>query len=235
MSTYTVQRLQNANTNRVEQVSMLCDSPLDVDVPLPRNTFCWLIVGAPGSGKTNLLLNLINKNNRFYNKKFDRVYFVSPSVHTIGEQLGVHAKRLFSDLSKLDTILEINLEFKKANPGHRALLILDDMSHVFKRANNQKELIKLIQNRRHYGMSIMIVAQKINKIPLEVRALCDHLCMFNTPHSSEWKIVNEEFNPFQVSLNSLRPVIFKTPHDFLYMDLMGHKMYRNFEELIKIQ
>ena len=33
-----------------------------------------MIVGKPGSSKTTLLLNLICKRGKMYNKKFDRVY-----------------------------------------------------------------------------------------------------------------------------------------------------------------
>ena len=52
--------------------------------PLPRNlNHFMLIVGKPGSSKTTLLLNLICKRGKMYNKKFDRVYLFSPSLGTI--------------------------------------------------------------------------------------------------------------------------------------------------------
>ena len=52
--------------------------------PLPQNLNHFLmIVGKPGSSKTTLLLNLICKRGKMYNKKFDRVYLFSPSLGTI--------------------------------------------------------------------------------------------------------------------------------------------------------
>ena len=52
--------------------------------PLPQNlNHFLLIVGKPGSSKTTLLLNLICKRGKMYNKKFDRIYLFSPSLGTI--------------------------------------------------------------------------------------------------------------------------------------------------------
>ena len=54
--------------------------------PLPKNlNHFLLIVGKPGSSKTTLLMNLIAKRGKMYNKKFDRVYLFSPSLCTIDD------------------------------------------------------------------------------------------------------------------------------------------------------
>ena len=54
--------------------------------PLPKNLNHFLmIVGKPGSSKTTLLLNLIAKRGKNYNKKYDRVYLFSPSLCTIDD------------------------------------------------------------------------------------------------------------------------------------------------------
>ena len=52
--------------------------------PLPQNlNHFLLIVGKPGSSKTTLLLNLICKRGKMYNKKFDRIYLFSPSSDSL--------------------------------------------------------------------------------------------------------------------------------------------------------
>jgi hypothetical protein len=54
--------------------------------PLPQNlNHFLLIVGKPGSSKTTLILNLIAKRGKNFNKRFDRVYLWSPSLGTIDD------------------------------------------------------------------------------------------------------------------------------------------------------
>jgi hypothetical protein len=52
--------------------------------PQNLNQF-MMIVGKPGSSKTALLLNMVCKRGKMYNKKFDRVYLWSPSLGTIDD------------------------------------------------------------------------------------------------------------------------------------------------------
>ena len=60
------------------------DADPTIPKPLPQQGgFALLIVGKPRSGKTNLLLNLTTKAYKNFNRKFDRVYLWSPSVHTM--------------------------------------------------------------------------------------------------------------------------------------------------------
>ena len=57
-----------------------------VPKPLPQNlNHFLLIVGKPGSSKTTLLLNMICKRGKMYNKKYDRVYLFSPSLGSIDD------------------------------------------------------------------------------------------------------------------------------------------------------
>ena len=52
--------------------------------PLAKNlNHCFLIVGKPGSSKTTLIMNLIAKKGKCYNRKYDRIYLFSPSLATI--------------------------------------------------------------------------------------------------------------------------------------------------------
>ena len=54
-----------------------CDDVDDtIPKPLPQTlNFFMLISGKPASGKTSLILNLIAKNNKCYNKKFDKIFY----------------------------------------------------------------------------------------------------------------------------------------------------------------
>ena len=59
-----------------------CDDIDDsIPAPLPqKGGFAMIIVGRPGYGKTSLILSLVCKSGKAFNRKFDRVFVWSPSL-----------------------------------------------------------------------------------------------------------------------------------------------------------
>ena len=93
--------------------------------PLPQTlNFFMLISGKPMSGKTSLILNLIAKNNRCYNKKFDKIFIYSPSLITIKDSP-------FEDIPQdqvFDSLTEENLKEAQErikDSGGKILFIFD--------------------------------------------------------------------------------------------------------------
>ncbi len=143
----------NATTTSTCQSSSLinCDEiDKSIPAPLPRNlNHFMLIVGKPGSSKTTLLLNLICKRGKMYNKKFDRVYLFSPSLGTIEdcpfEKLA--DDQMFEELS--EEILQGVLD-EIRDSGEKVLFIMDDVVNDMKKeARLEKLLCKVLMNRRH--------------------------------------------------------------------------------------
>ena len=103
------------------------DEDTSIPEPLPRKSFSMLIIGKPGMGKTNLLLNLITKQGKAFNKKFDRVFIFSPSLTTIKgddpfELIPDEQKFKEAKLDNLEKFLE-----QIEDTGEKVLLILDDV------------------------------------------------------------------------------------------------------------
>ena len=74
-----------------------------VPKPLPQNlNHFMLIVGKPGSSKTTLLLNMVCKRGKMYNKKFDKVFLFSPSLGTIDDCPfeGLPDNQMYEELSE---------------------------------------------------------------------------------------------------------------------------------------
>ena len=99
------------------------DEDCSIPEPLPRKSFSMLIVGKPGMGKTNLLLNLITKQGKAFNKKFDRVFIFSPSLTTIKgddpfELIPDEQKFKEANLDNLENFLE-----QIEDTGEKVLLI----------------------------------------------------------------------------------------------------------------
>ena len=59
-----------------------CDKSIPNPLPQSLNHFMMIVV-KPGSSKTTLIMNMICKRGKMYNKKFDRIYLFSPSLGTI--------------------------------------------------------------------------------------------------------------------------------------------------------
>ena len=152
-----------------------CDDIDDtIPKPLPQQlNFFLLISGKPASGKTSLILNLITKKNKCYNRKFDRIYVFSPSLITMnGDPFGdLPDDQLFADLKLPD--LENVLEDIR-DSGEKILFIMDDVVNDMKNAGVLTMLNKMLMNRRHLAgaggsCSFIITTQVYNKIPITIR------------------------------------------------------------------
>ena len=84
---------------QVGKVQMSCDNvPTEIDGKtfICRNGF-GVVSGSAGSGKSNLIIWLLtHRRNKCLNGKFDRVYYISPSMDTIDKELGLNPDRAIS-------------------------------------------------------------------------------------------------------------------------------------------
>ena len=125
-----------------------CDKSIPNPLPQNLNHF-MMIVGKPGSSKTTLMMNMICKRGKMYNKKFDRIYLFSPSLGTIEDCPfnDLPDDQVFDELSYdiLDSVLE-----DIRDCGEKVLFIMDDVVNDMKKeARLEKLLCKVLMNRRH--------------------------------------------------------------------------------------
>ena len=112
-----------------------------------------LIIGKPGSGKTNLLYSFM-KSKKLLNKCFDKIFLFQP------EQSRASMKdKLFDQLpddQKFDELTIDNLEMVDDNLDEDGnnLIIFDDMTAYLKNNETRKKLKEFITNRRHKHLSI---------------------------------------------------------------------------------
>ncbi len=241
-SKITLYKNPNPDMSDINKIDMTCDSELDVPYPLPPHHSAWLIVGKPGSGKTNLIMNLLNRENKYYHRKFNRIYFFSRSLHTISEALKLPRERVIStfDFPTLNRVLgeleEANKIFKvqKDDQPHN-LIVLDDVVSSFRR--DVDELQKMVFNRRHYHMTVMTVTQVYNKVPLELRKCCDTLVLFYSPHRKEVRNIWEEFlgHLSKEQIDTVWNFVFDKMHQFLFVrsDIVpaSDGMFKNFDQI----
>ena len=222
-----------------------CD---DIDSSIPRSLpqkggFALCMIGKPGSGKTTLILSLLCKNGRAFNKKFDRVFLFSPSLGTMSED----PFELLPDDQKFSDVDLNNLEYVLddiADSGEKVLLIFDYVISDIRgkgRGEIENKLQKIFFNRRHLcgaggSCSIIATAQTYNKIDPKLRRTASHLIFYENKNKKELKTIFDEIIliPEKEYFDTLK-YIYDKPHQMMYIDttLPENKMiHKNFNQLI---
>ena len=169
-----------------------CDE-IDTTVPkpLPQNlNHCIIICGKPGSSKTTLIMNLIAKRGKCFNKKYDAVYLFSPSLCTIDDRPfdDLSEEQKYEDLSEA-ILLEVLDEIRDS--GDKVLFIMDDVVNDMKKEHHLEVLLsKVLMNRRHIcgaggSLSVWITTQVYNKIPAPIRKCASQLVLYESKNRME--------------------------------------------------
>ena len=211
-------------------IKMSNDGPIkNVDEPLPQfYNFFMLLVGRPNSGKTSLLLNMINKKakNSLY-KKFDKVYIFSASIKTVSIKIKLDADQIYDDINELESVIE-----RIKEKDEKTLIIFDDFIAQIK---DDEKFTKLIFNRRHIGggCSVIITTQIFNKLPLSLRKCATDLIIYSTSNKRELdSIFNDYINiPKNDFYNLCRYVFQKDNHQFLWIKNDTNQFYHNLNKL----
>ena len=226
----------------LKKFNFSCDD-IDENIPLPlpqsKNWF-MIISGRPGSGKSSLILNLLCKRNRLYNKKYDRIYLFSPSLATMNgnpfEDLPDEQKFQELDREMIENVLD-----EIADTGEKVLFIMDDVvNDLQKDTKLQRLMCKVLMNRRHLcgeggSVSVIITTQVYNKIPAPIRKTASHVFIYHTKNKKELETIFDELVliPKQDYYELLK-YVFKKKHDFLYIDInksFDKMFHRNFNQL----
>ena len=229
---------------KVNKVDMMCDKCIQdkkgrtIAEPLMKSAHFYIISGASGSGKTNLLINLLKSNKM--TAMFDNVIFVSPSASTIKdsplEKIADNQK--FTELNEevfdlVDEITEDGIE----NDSH-TLLVLDDVSSQLRTKDNEKPLNQLIKNRRHKNLSIWIVGHKTTDLSPALRSNANLIMLFKPKTRIEIETLQSEYMLMpKKQAEEVMAAAFKDRYDFMIIDTSLRRsadfvFYRNFNQLI---
>tara|TARA_R110000803_G_scaffold209410_1_gene278973 strand:- start:2565 stop:3329 length:765 start_codon:yes stop_codon:yes gene_type:complete len=238
-----IRETENEDKIVLSKFNFSCDDKDEtIPKPLPQMlNFFLLVNGRPGSGKTSLILNLIAKRGKLYNKKFDRVFVFSPSLTTM-------ANNPFEDLpeNQLHTDLnEANLTEALEDirdSGEKILFILDDVVNDMKKsAEVQNILSKMLMNRRHLAgsggsTSFIITTQVYNKVPAPIRKTASHIIIYHTKNKKELDTIYDELIIVPIKdFYDILKYCFDKKHHFVYIDVdksydkMFHKNFNCLE------
>lgn len=219
-------------TYEIEPIKMKNDAFIPgVEPPLPQAfNFMMICCGSPGSGKSTFFLNLINKKSKnTYYKKFHKIFIFSNSLHTISQKIKLPEDRMFQGTKELPDVIESVKE-----SDDKVLIILDD---VISEIKSDEFFMKLLFNRRHIagGISIILMTQVWNKLPLPLRKVASHLVLFNSTNKKELTSIYDDFVTLEREVyDQVVRYVFDKKHNFLFMDTANNLYYKNFN-LLTIQ
>ena len=236
-----------------KRIAMNADHRLDTDalqfVPAMRSFssgFNLLLNGASGSGKSNLLVNMLRSQNdkkrgirKSFKKIFDNVVVVSPSLKTLKDDVFDNLKYRFDKwddetMDALDEVLERNDELDDDEEIEKTLLILDDCGSMLK-GETERRFNNMVKNRRHKHLSIICVTQKFKDASTTHRANLTHFISFKPRNALEMEsLYTEMIGQERKYMHDIMNGLFKKKYDHLLVDFTqstnkaGFQYYSNF-------
>lgn len=215
---------------------------------LPKFPFSMMISGRSGSGKTNLLMNLLSRKE-FLKGYFHYIIVYSPTAGKYDDSykiLNLPDENFKNDFSSKD--LEELIESRKALidkkgiewvvKNSRVLIILDDVI-----ANrdflNSPEALKMFALLRHYQVAVIVLMQSYNKLPRALRINANAVAIFPSSQS-EIEVLLEEITPAGLKKREFEKVINHCTsgrYDFLYINTHadpGKRIRKNLDEIINL-
>ena len=111
--TTTLSENEIENSVELKGYNFSCDDIICQDIPKPlpgseEGYFRMAIIGKSGSGKTNLLRCLTERNgkHKIYCKRFTNVFYISPSVKSMENKPKLPEDHFYSSLRDLPTIFD---------------------------------------------------------------------------------------------------------------------------------
>ena len=205
-----------------------------------RNGFVYVLCGSGGSGKSSLLLNLF-KNHKFYRKKFDNIYYITPqsSFLSVEKHPFEKHKKLYHELTVdlLNSIYDELNEFKENSivegiPIENSCIIIDDMANALKDNDLTIFLNKIIIKARHLSCCFIFTLQSYYMFPLLLRKQITNASIFKPKNKTEMlNIYDELINLDKKNQQQFYDYIYDKPYNHLDIDTVDGKFYKNFNLL----
>lgn len=153
-----------------------------------------LFIAPTGVGKTNLIINLLDRP-RFYKNKFDKIILFSNTYHNdkIWKACkSIDEENVYVDYSdeKLQEIVDEQRQAIEDEEPINTLIIFDD---IIQQINKHSALInKLVMRNRHYYLTIWITTQKYSLVSPTIRNNISYDILFGIKNKKEKEfIINE--------------------------------------------
>jgi len=144
-----------------------------------------VLIGRPGSGKTNLLMNLLTRKE-FYFGFFDVIYALGPTVNsdklykTIQIQPHNKVTEVGEFIPKVIEWTEAQVDAVKNNPEEatKVLFIFEDITSYRHTIQNNPNFVKCFTTIRHHKATVIALVHKFAALERTCRMNCMHVIVF---------------------------------------------------------
>jgi hypothetical protein len=227
----------------LKRCSMNCDHPIEgVRDPFPNNSgFMLGIISKAGGGKTSLLTSMFMKQKRqsdnVYYKKFQKIYYVCGGnlSSIIGSPFSrIPDANVYKSITyeMLDEIKATKEQWDADGSNNKQCLIIDDCAAEFARPDVIDIMKAIAFNRRHSGLSVIILYQYSLALDAATRAQLSHMFIFKPVARDIDNLRREALGNMSVkSFNQLARTVFREKGDFLTGDTNTGVMHRNTQRI----
>ena len=192
--------------------------------------FRMICIAQSGGGKTNVVKNLITRDEYGYKQHFgDDIFVISETLELDGSwddvELPEHHKTKEWDEERLDEIIKYSAESTNGT-----LIVFDDL--VCSDAINKYRstlLDRIFMLGRHSKVNAIFTTQKYNALSPKMRANATHTLCWGVPTVSERKMFLDD-NADVDGVEERFEYATKEPFSFLYINRLDKTCFRNFEE-----
>jgi hypothetical protein len=212
---------------------------------IPKHPARVIFNGRSGSGKSNLLINLMVKPN-FYKGYFNETYLISPTANKgddLPKFLDLPDDRIHNELDP-DIIEKImnnqmdKVQEKGIDKSPRVCVILDDVQSnpAFMRSG---PFTALFIQGRHYNISTFICCQQFKRLPKICRLQATNIFFFPSSLGEVETLCDENCPPL-LSKKEFKEIIkyaTNTAYNFLHINMFVHfkERYRkNLNEILEL-
>jgi GTPase SAR1 family protein len=202
---------------------------------LNRSNFT-LFLGRAGSGKTSMIVSLLNTPELF--KKVYHNVFLFMGKNSRDSIKGSFFDRKIAPDDIFDELTEDNLEvvyntiMSDSEEGYRSLIIMDDVQKSLKDHEVQKMLLHIVNNRRHLKTSIWCANQNYINLPRSVRMGLTDMFVWKVNKREMENIFSEQIEQHKDKFQDVLKLLYKEPHDFFYLNTNSQRMFNNWDEII---
>ena len=228
--------------NKLSEIQALDDQLSLTDGVFGRKGFLYVIVGPKGSGKSNLLSNLMSTPAKEggFQKRYDRIYFVTPTrdakledLIEDCEQMGTYHDEFNDGVMEeiVDDIKRFKGSWKKKRKPEMLVLMDDILASLPSSRQKKGPFVKFLFNHRHLNCDVVILAQRYKDLPVSLRSQVDIISTFGMHNQTEKKNFTDDFG---VDEKIFQEVTGK-PHNFLTVSMMRTgkpRLYERYDEIL---